>query len=97
MRYLLLSYYKKANGQTDEVLALTNNLKNRDLECSAVILDFRKLQVIKASLNGANVPKDWDRVVAFYYQYYANVIDRLFRENGYEVVKPETKAPAETS
>jgi len=89
MRYMILTYLRRPNGQIDEVLTLSTRLKTRDLQQGSVILDFRDLQVIKASMDGTLVPKDWDRIVGFYYQHYANVMDRLFRENGREVVKEQ--------
>jgi len=85
MRYLTITYYKKANGQTDEVMAVTKNLKKQDLQCANVILDFKKLQVTKASMSGTEVVKDFDTIVAYYMQHYENIITRLFKENGYEV------------
>jgi hypothetical protein len=85
MRYLLLTYYKKPNGQIDEAMTLSKNLKARDLQTASVILDFKKLEVVKATLNGVLVPKDFDRIVQYYYQHYENVIQRLFQENGYKV------------
>ena len=94
MRYLLLTYYKKPNGQIDEAMSLSKNLKHRDLQTASVILDFKKLEVVKATLNGVSVPKDFDRIVQYYYQHYENVIQRLFRENGYEV---STEKPTEAN
>ena len=85
MRYLILTYYKKPNGQTDESMAVSKNLKNRDLQCANVILDFRDLKVVKASMNGNVVPKDFHKIVEYYMQHYENIITRLFNENGYEV------------
>jgi hypothetical protein len=41
-------------------------------------------------MNGVQVPKDWDRIVTYYHQHYAATIERLFAENGWEVVKPKT-------
>jgi hypothetical protein len=35
------------------------------------------------------VPRNFDRIVEYYMQYYENIITRLFAENGYEIVKPE--------
>jgi hypothetical protein len=89
-----LTYYKKPNGQMDEVLTLEKRLKTRDLQTGSVVLDFRDRKVVKASMNGTSVPKDFDRIVSFYHQHYANVIDRLFKENGFEVVRDE---PAEAA
>lgn len=84
MRYFLVSYYKQPNGQTDEVIAVSRNLKRRDRATSAVILDFKTQTVLQSSMNGTTVPKDWDRIVSFYYQHYAATLDRLAKENGIE-------------
>jgi hypothetical protein len=85
MRYLIITYYKKANGQTDEVMAVAKNLKARDIQTATVILDFKKLEVTKASMGGLNVPKNFDNIVSYYMQHYENIITRLFNENGFEV------------
>ena len=90
MRYLLLTYYTKPDGKIDEAMAVSKNVKTRDLQTASVILDFKKLQVVKCSMNGVTVPKDWDRIVTYYHQHYASTIERMFAENGWEVVKPET-------
>lgn len=95
MRYLILTYMKKPNGQMDEMLSLSRQLRNRDLQSGSVILDFRDRCVVKASMDGVTVPKDWDRIVGFYNQHYSHVIERLFRENGYEVIREQP--PAESS
>lgn len=89
MRYLILTYYTKPNGQIDEIMAVAKNLKPRDHQTANVILDFRTLSVVKCSMVGTVVPRDWDRIVSYYNQYYENIIKRLLQENGYEIVKPE--------
>jgi hypothetical protein len=91
MRYLILSYYKKADGRIDESMEVARNIKPRDIQTANVILDFKKLEVVKASMGGVQVPKDFNRIVEYYMQHYENVIKRLFAENGYqaELVKNE--------
>ena len=91
MRYLLLTYYAKPTGQIDEVMAVSKNLKKRDHQTCSVILDFKTLSVLKCSMGGTQVPKDFDRIVGYYHEHYAATINRLFKENGYEVEinKPE--------
>ena len=89
MRYLLLTYYTKPDGKIDEVMAVAKNLKTRDHQTCNVILDFKTLSVVKCSMVGTVVPRDWDRIVTYYNQYYENIIERLLQENGYEIVKPE--------
>lgn len=93
MRYLVITYYHKANGQTDEAMAVTKNLKTRDIQCANVILDFKKLEVVKAGMGGVQVPKNFDNLVQYYIQHYEAIITRLFNENGYQVnlEKPENE------
>ena len=101
MRYLILTYYQKATGQIDEVMAVATRLKPRDHQTANVILDFKTLSVLKCSMSGVTVPRDFDRIVEYYHQHYESTITRLFRENGYEIVKPDqttnTQQPAENT
>ena len=85
MRYLIITYYKKANGQIDEAMAVSKNLKTRDISMASIILDFKKLEVVKANMSGTDIPKDFDRIAGYYHKHYAATIERLFKENGYEV------------
>ena len=95
MRYLILTYYTKPNGQIDEVMAVAKSLKNRDLQTANVILDFKTLSVLKSSMGGTQVPRDFDRIVEYYMKHYEATITRLFNENGYEIVKPDQTTPQE--
>ena len=91
MRYMILTYYKKADGRIDEAIEVTKNLKRRDIQCANVILDFKKLAVVKASMDGVNVPPDFNRITEYYMQHYENIIRRLFAENGYEIISNVNK------
>lgn len=91
MRYLVLTYLKKPDGKINEQMEVTRNIKRRDLQMANVILDFKELKVIKCSMGGVSVPKEWDRILAYYHQHYASTIERLLKENGYEIVKDESK------
>ena len=93
MRYLLLTYVTKPNGQIDEVMTVSKNLKMRDHQTCNVILDFKTLDVLKCSMAGTQVPRDFDRIAAYYHQHYAATIERLFKENGYEVEVNTQKEP----
>ena len=92
MRYLLLTYYKKPNGQVDEVMQISTRIRRKDLQMVNVILDFRDQQVIKAFMNDIAVPKNWDNIVSYYYQHYPATIERLFQENGHTVDTVPTSA-----
>jgi hypothetical protein len=43
-------------------------------------------------MNGVQVPRVWDTVVSYYYQHYANIIERLFNENGHPIDIKVTEA-----
>ena len=75
-------------------MAVAKNLKMRDHQTCNVILDFKKLQVIKANMSGTTVPKDFDRIAGYYHQHYASTIERLFKENGYEVEVNKSQSDA---
>lgn len=96
MRYLLLTYYRKPSGKIDEAMTLSRNLKLQDRQTANVILDFKTLSVLKCSMDGVVVPKDWDRIVSYYYRHYSATIERLFTENGHEIKiqKSETADPS---
>lgn len=91
MRYLILTYYRKPDGSIDESMAVSKNVKRQDIQTANVILDFKKLEVVKCSMGGVNVPRDFNRIVEYYMKHYENIITRLFNENGYEVVDPKSE------
>jgi hypothetical protein len=91
MRYLLLTYYTKPNGQIDEVMTVTKKLRTRDWQTANVILDFKECQVLAASVKGMTATRDWDTVVSYYYQHYTHTIERLFLENGHATPEVDQK------
>jgi hypothetical protein len=76
---------------------VAKSLKTRDHQTANVILDFKTLSVLKCSMGGTQVPRDFNRIVEYYMKHYEATITRLFTENGYEIVKSEKEVrPAET-
>jgi hypothetical protein len=47
--------------------------------------------VVKCSMDGVTVPRDWDRIVSYYYKHYSATIERLFTENGHEIKIEKSK------
>jgi hypothetical protein len=82
-------------------MAVAQSLKTRDHQTANVILDFKTLSVLKCSMGGVQVPRDFTRIVEYYMKHYESTISRLFQENGYEIVKPDqttdTKQSAENN
>jgi hypothetical protein len=93
MRYFIVTYYTKPNGKVDEATSVANRIKTKDLQTASVILDFKDCSVLKSSMGGVVVPKDFQKISSFYHQHYPNVIERLFKENGYEVKVEKPGSP----
>jgi len=91
LRYLIITYKTGAKGQISEEMTVSKKLRVNDIQTGSVILDFGKLDVVKASMGGKVVPKEWERIVSYYYEHYAATIERLFLENGWELKKADTE------
>ena len=95
MRYLMLTYYTKPDGKIDESMTIATRVRPKDWQMTNVILDFRELKVLKASLRNNNIPRDWDQIVGYYYPFYTSIMERLLQENGHEL--PKVSAEYESS
>ena len=93
MRYLLLTYYTQANGNIDEAMVVSNRIRTKDWQTVNVILDFKECKVLKASMYDTTIPKDWERIVGYYYKFYTSTFERLLEENGHklEISEEETQ------
>ena len=85
MRYLMLTYYYQATGKIDEGMTVATRVKRKDWQTASVILDFKELKVLKAAIRDNAIPKDWDRIVGYYYPFYPAIMERLLRENGHDL------------
>jgi hypothetical protein len=79
---MIINYYRRPSGKMDESMIVAAKIRDRELQTAAVIVDFRTRTVIKASFDGAVVPKDFDRVVSYYQQHYRDHIQPLLEANG---------------
>ena len=95
MRYLMLTYFYQANGKIDEGMTVTTRVRTKDWQTASVILDFKEQKVLKAALKDTAIPKDWERIVGYYYPFYPAIMERLLQENGHEA--PQVDAPEEVS
>jgi hypothetical protein len=66
-------------------MTVSNLIRAKDWQTASVILDFKDQKVLRASLQGTTIPKDWERIVSYYYQFYTSMMERLFQENGHEL------------
>ena len=70
-------------------MAVATKIRTKDWQTVNVIMDFKDLKVLKASVGTAIATKDWETVVSTYYPHYTNIIERLFQENGHALPKAE--------
>jgi hypothetical protein len=87
MRYMTLTYFKRASGKIDEVMAVANRIKSKDLQTASIILDFQDQVVIKCVIDGKSMPKEWETIVSYYYKHYQATMERLFKENGHSLIE----------
>ena len=89
MRYFIVKYIRRPNGQMDEQVEASKRLRNKDVQTAAVILDFHTQRVLQSTLDGRTVPKDWWRIRDFYHQHYKKMIEDLEASNGLKIVEAD--------
>ena len=84
MRYLLITYKKKAGGQIDEEVSISRNLKPSDIQICNVIMDFKQQKVERCFIDGKVMDTEWDKLHEYYYKVYPTLIDNLLDANKIE-------------
>lgn len=80
MRYLLITFYRKANGQIDERVAFSKRLKPADWSNSNVILDFGLRKIEKCVIERQKLEKTFDELADYYRKVYPALITQLETE-----------------
>ena len=81
MRYLLIVYVRKPNGQIDEQVSISKRVRTSDIQTCNVILDFAKKKIDKCVVEGKVVDTDWDKIIEYYKKVYPTLIDQLQKNN----------------
>lgn len=81
MRYLLITFYKKPNGQIDEQISFTKKVRTSDNQMCNVILDYQEKKVVKCVINGQVMPTDFEKMHTYYKEIYPQLIDQLEKVN----------------
>jgi len=89
MRYLLITYVRKPNGQIDEMVTVSKRLKQADIQTCNVILDYSKRKIDKCVIEGKVLDTDWDRMNVYYNKIYPSLIGQLEKSNS--EVLPKSK------
>ena len=80
MRYLLITFIRKPNGQIDELVSVSKKVKQTDLQSCNVILDFAKNSILKCVIEGKKQDTDWSRMNTYYKKVYPKLIEQLEKE-----------------
>jgi hypothetical protein len=81
VRYLLITFVRKPNGQIDEQVSISKKVRNSDIQTCNVILDFNKKNIDKCVVEGKVVDSDWDKMIEYYRRVYPTLIDQLIKNN----------------
>jgi len=81
MRYLLITFLRKPNGQIDEQVTVGKRIRPADLQTCNLILDFGKKKIEKCVIEGKIVDSDWDKMVEYYKRIYPTLLDQLEKNN----------------
>jgi len=81
VRYLLIIFVRKPNGQIDEQISISKKVRTSDLQTCNVILDYAKKKIQKCVIEGNVVDTDWDKLNEYYKRVYPTLIDQLEKNN----------------
>jgi len=81
MRYFLITYVRKSNGQIDEMVTISKRTRTSDIQTCNVILDFQAKKIDKCVIEGKVVDSDWDKMCEYYKRVYPTLIDQLEKAN----------------
>jgi phosphopantetheine adenylyltransferase len=80
MRYLLITYLRKPNGQIDEQVAVAKKVKVTDIQMCNVIIDYAKKKVEKCVIEGNKVDTDFEKMNEYYKRIYPSLTAQLEKE-----------------
>jgi hypothetical protein len=81
MRYLLITYVRKANGQIDEQVSVSKRKKMADVQSCNIILDYKTRKIEQCVIEGSAVKAEWDRIHEYYKRIYPVLIAQLEKDN----------------
>ena len=80
MRYLLISFMRKAGGQIDEMVSVSKRVRTSDLQSCNVILDFAEKKVQKCVIEGKVHDTTFEQMREYYAKIYPQLVTQLERE-----------------
>jgi hypothetical protein len=81
VRFLLITFFRKPNGQIDEQVTVSKRVKESDIQTCNLIMDFAEKKLDKCVVEGRNIPKDWNKMYEYYNRIYPTLIAQLDKHN----------------
>jgi len=77
-RYLVVNYKQQPDGKYSEAIAVTDKIKNNELQYSSIILDYKDRIVVKLRIpDQTPESRDFDKLSAFYKTHYSDIVSML--------------------
>jgi len=83
MRYLIITYILKPNGQSDEVVQVNDKLTSYHERTANIIMDFKEQKILKARMEEP-IPREWNAIYYYYLNIYPTIFKALEDENPQE-------------
>lgn len=91
MRYLLISFFRKKNGQIDEMISVSKQTKVSDIQNSNIIIDFGMKRIDKCVIEGVEQNSSFEQLRNYYAKVYPQLISQLEKEAPFLVTKNKVK------
>lgn len=80
MRYLLILFLRKENGQIDEMVSVSKRVRTSDMNSQNVIMDFAEQKVVKCVIEGKEHDTSFDLMRQYYARVYPTLVEQLEKE-----------------
>ena len=77
MRYFLIQFLRKPNGQIDEQVFMSRKVRPSDLSTCNVIMDFADKSILKCIIEGKKLDTSWDSMYTYYKKVYPGLFAQL--------------------
>lgn len=92
MRYFLITFYRKANGQIDEHAKAAKRVRTSDITTCNIIMDYGLRKVDKCVVEGNKLDRSFDQLDEYYKKVYPAMIAQLEKEGPPLVRQQEKKS-----
>jgi hypothetical protein len=91
MRYFLITFFRKAGGQIDEMIKVSKKVKPADLSTCNIIMDYGLRKIDKCVVEGKRLDKTFDELSEYYRKIYPSLVHQLEKEAPITLKEKETK------